>query len=140
MPTTEAFLGAQRVRVRRVWHNADAQAGTHRGLLVLADLSARGCKSKTMVAQVRLRQHDGEPVMAARGAPERFTDSQGRFVAPAPDEVLYDPATWKAYQVFLPYRYIALPGGRTHHVVITFTAACGGDTNGLEALCSFRMP
>ena len=136
----EAFLGTQRVRVRRVWYKADARAGKYRGLMVLADLLARDCKSRTMVAQVRLRQHDGRPVMAAQGAPERFADARGRFVAPAPDEVLHDPATWEAYQVFLPYDYIALPRGQMHHIVITFTAACDDDTNGLEAVCSFRMP
>jgi len=136
----EAFLGAQLIRVQKVWYKADEQAGKYQGLMVLADLAARGCKSQTMIAQVRLRHHDGRPVKAVEGAPQRFTDERGRFAAPAPDEVLFDPAAWKAYQVFLPYAYLDLPRGQVHHVVITFTATCGGHTNGLEAVCSFRLP
>lgn len=137
---TEEFLARQRIRVRKVWFEADARVGDQRGMMVSADLSAKGCKGQTMTARVRLRHHDGKPVMAAPGAPERFTDARGRFAAPAPDEVLYDPATWSAYQIFLPYKYLALPRGQAHHLVIVLTAACRGETNGLEALCTLRMP
>jgi len=137
---TEEFLASRRIRVRKVWFEADARVGDQRGMMVFADLSAKGCKGQTMMARVRLRHHDGKPVMAAPGAPERFTDARGRFAAPAPDEILYDPATWSGYQIFLPYEYLALARGQAHHLVIVFTAACRGETNGLEAICSFRMP
>jgi len=137
---TEEFLARQRIRVRKVWFEANARVGEQRGMMVFTDLSAKGCKGQTMMARVRLRHHDGKPVMAAPGAPERFTDARGRFAAPAPDEVLYDPATWSAYQIFLPYDYLALPRGQARHLVIVLTAACRGETNGLEALCTLRMP
>ncbi|MFW6108587.1 MAG: hypothetical protein ACOC8D_02120, partial [bacterium] len=130
------FLGAQRVQVRRVWYKGDVRAGRYRGLMVFADLAARGCKSKTMQAFVRLRTVDGAPVMATKDAPGRFVDDRRRFVAPAPDEVLHDPARWEAYQVFVPYAYLDLAGGRKHRVVLVFTATCDGQTNGLEALCT----
>ena len=86
--------------------------------------------------------HDMEAEIALNDTMRRpvFTDARGRFAAPAPDEILYDPATWSGYQIFLPYEYLALARGQAHHLVIVFTAACRGETNGLEAICSFRMP
>jgi hypothetical protein len=137
---TTGFRGGQRLRVRRVWYKADQRVGGETGLMVYADVAARGCKGKTMTAQVRLRHHDGTAVMAAASAPATSRDLRGRFAAPAPDQVLYDPASWSAYQVFVPYRHLHLPRGQAHSLVIVFTAACDGETNGVEELCSFRAP
>jgi len=133
-------VSTPRVTVRRVWYKADMQVAGEPGLVVYADLLASGCKGQQMTATVRLRQHTGQPVMAARGAPARFVDSRGRFAAPAPDQVLHDTAQWQAYQVFVPYRFLDLPRGQVHNLAISFTATCKGQRTGMEAICTFRTP
>jgi len=127
-----------RVTVRRVWYQANMQVAGDPGLVIYADLLASGCKGQQMTATVRLRQHTGQAVMAARGAPAQCVDQRGRFVAQATDQVLHDTAQWQAYQVFVPYRFLGLTSGQVHNLAISFTATCKGHRTGMEALCTFR--
>ena len=136
----DGLAGTQRVKVGRVWCKPDVRQGGEPGLMVYADVAARACKGRSLMVTVRLRHHDGRPVKAAGGAPAVFADGKGRFVAWSPDQVRYDPAEWRGFAVFVPYRHLALDRGRLQQLVVTLSAACDGETNGVEALTTFRMP
>ena len=133
-------LGQGGVKVARVWHQAGEQASGQAGVMVYGDVAANGCKGQQLVVTVRLRRHDGRPVRAAAGAPAQFADARRRFTATVPSAVPYPRTRWAAYRVFVPVRYLALPRGQEHPLIVVFTASCGGQANTVETPCILRVP
>lgn len=108
------------------------------GLLVKIYMKTAGCREETVVVKVRLRQRDGSPIAAVRGAPPAYAEN-GRLCAAARDKVRFDYAKWEPFRVFIPYNMIALGPGR-HELKILISAACGGATAEEEIPCTLQVP
>jgi len=110
------------------------------GLMLTGHVQVDEMRGETMTAEIRLRRPNGNPVMAAKGAPAGYADEKRCFVSRFSEKVPSDKAEWKSIHLWVPFAALDLAPGRQHKLILTFLASAGGLTATREQDIALRLP
>jgi hypothetical protein len=93
--------------------------------LLTAAVEADAMAGGTVLLQLRLRNTDGSLVTAAIGAPPGYADDSNLFQSSFRDSIATDRARLGSLAAKIPYRSLALAGGREHRLILECIISAG---------------